>query len=397
MDSPKMNRMIDSFPIPWSAQELMARARAMTGIDILDALIEEGLTLLLHSFNTEAQLNQRGVAQQEQRLLRLLCNRLRMLRDFKAHPEIAEQKISSPLIIIGGPRTGSTKLHKMLAASGDFVYLPFWQAHCLSLHSGDRNEDPAARIKEADDYIRWMDQYAPGAQVNHGYGTFEPEEEMLICEHSFCTTFSALFGEIPTFMQWWATHDFRDYTAFLKQGLQYLQWQFHDGDPRPWLLKCPVYSGVESIMAEAFPGARFVSTHRHPLSSVPSTVNLVNGYRVSSSDVDWRQTLGLAFCEGLAIGTEQTMAVRDSHPELNILDIRYRELTSRADHVVENIYAHLGMPLTERARQTMRTWDETHQAPKPESKQYSLADFGLTREAVNTRFSQYIERFNDYF
>ena len=392
-----MNSTSKIFQITPSARQLMATAREMTGIDIVDSVVEEGLTILLHSFNTEAQLNQIGVAAQEKRLLRLLCNRLRMLRDFTAHPEIVEQEIANPLIIIGGPRTGSTKLHKMLAASGDFVYLPFWQAHCLSLRSGDRHERPAERIQEADEYVRWMDQNAPGAQANHGYGTFEPEEEMLICEHSFCTTFSALFGEIPSFMAWWATHDFRDYAKFLKQGLQYLQWQFHDGDPRPWLLKTPVYSGVETILAEAFPGARLISTHRHPLASVPSTVNLVNGYRVSSSEVDWRHTLGRDFCEGLAIGTEQTMAVRDSHPQLNVLDIRYKALTNHAEHVIENIYAHIGMPLSSSARQNMRDWESTHQAPKSALKQYSTSDFGLTDEMINTRFAKYIERFNHYF
>jgi Sulfotransferase family len=397
MDHQEIGNVTRPFRIAASAHELMARAREITGIDILDTSIDEGLTRLLHSFNTESQLNQRGAIYLEQHLLRVLCNRLRMLRDFKAHPKIAEQQIVAPLFIIGGPRTGSTKLHKMLAASGDFLYLPFWQAHCLSLRSGDRGEDPAARIQDANQYVRWMDQHAPRAQLNHGYSTFEPEEEMLICEHSLCTVFPALFGEIPSYMAWWATHDFREYIKFLKQGLQYLQWQFHDGDPRPWLLKCPVYFGVEHILAEGLPGARFVSTHRHPLSSVPSTINLVNGYREACSDTDWRRTLGVNYCEGLAMGTEQTIAVRDSHPQLNTLDISYAALTRSAEQVTENIYAHIGMELSGSARQNMRDWDKAHPAPKPGPEQYSLADFSLTDQEINHRFSRYIERFKRYF
>ena len=38
-----------------------------------------------------------------QRLLNLLCNRLRMKRDFRAHPEIDQQKIVRPVIITGIP------------------------------------------------------------------------------------------------------------------------------------------------------------------------------------------------------------------------------------------------------------------------------------------------------
>jgi LPS sulfotransferase NodH len=44
-----------------------------------------------------------------------------------------------PLILVGSPRTGSTKLQKLLAASGD------------------RKEDPATRIEETEDCVRWTD------------------------------------------------------------------------------------------------------------------------------------------------------------------------------------------------------------------------------------------------
>lgn len=77
----------------------------------------------------------------ESRLLRLLCNRLRMLRDFRAYPEIDDETIVPPLILSGGARTGSTKLHKLLAATGDFNYMTFWQAHTLGLRrEGEINE-----------------------------------------------------------------------------------------------------------------------------------------------------------------------------------------------------------------------------------------------------------------
>lgn len=375
----------------------MAKARAVTGIDIVDASVEEGLTILLHSLNTEAQLNERGAASEEQRLLRLLCNRLRMLRDFQKHPEIADQKIFRPLFIVGGPRTGSTKLHKMLAASGDFIYLPFWQAHCLSLRTGEREEDPTPRIREAEEYVQWMNQFAPQAQLNHAYGTLEPEEEALIVEHSFGWTFPTIFAEVPSYTQWWTQRDFREQAEFLKRGLQYLQWQFHDGDTRAWLLKGPAYSGVEPVLAAVFTEARFVSTHRHPAHSVPSTANLVNGYRESCSDTDWRRSLGTSFCEGLAVGTELNMAVRDNHPELRILDISYTTLTRHADQVAESIYAHLGMPLSPDTRQRMTAWDKANPAPKQEAKTYSRADYALTEEMINARFGRYIDRFKAYF
>jgi hypothetical protein len=49
-----------------------------------------------------------------------------MQRDFLRHPEIAEQKVNGPLVIMGVARSGTTKLQKLLSQSGDFNFLTFW-------------------------------------------------------------------------------------------------------------------------------------------------------------------------------------------------------------------------------------------------------------------------------
>ena len=116
-----------TFEITSSARQLMAKARAATGIDILDSAIEVPLAQLLKSLNAEAQLTEDGARAFEKRLLRVLNNRLRMERDFRNHPEINDQKIIRPLIMTGAARTGSTKLAKLFSASGDFLYFTCWQ------------------------------------------------------------------------------------------------------------------------------------------------------------------------------------------------------------------------------------------------------------------------------
>lgn len=380
-----------------SAQELMREARAQTQIDMVDLDVTEALERLVASLNSEAGLSARGALAMEQRLLRLLCNRLRMLRDFAEHPEIADQQVAGPIFLTGGPRTGSTKLHKLLAATGDFLFLPFWQGHCLSLRTGDRSEDPAPRIAEAEEYIRWIETHAPQAQRAHGYGTFEPEEESLILEHFICSTFPNVFAHVPTFMAWWATQDYTDQAAFLKRGLQYLQWQFYDGDARRWVLKCPIYPGLETILANVFPGALFVTTNRDPQSTVPSTAHLVEGYRAGYSDADHREALGRAFFEGLARSAQQHMEGREKRPELDFLDIRYAELVYDSERVIDAIYAHAGMVFPPEARAAIHLWEATHghdgQRPPP----YALEDFGLTRAMVDDKFANYVARFGHCF
>jgi Sulfotransferase family len=386
-----------TFEVKLSAQQLMAEARERTSINIVDSSIEEALTRLLQALNTEAQLTSAGADAWEHRLLRLLCNRLRMQRDFEAHPEINDQQVVRPIILLGGARTGTTKLHKMLAASGDFLYLPFWQGHELSLRTGDRKENPAPRIKDSDHYIRWFNQSAPKAKFTHGYGLFEPEEEIIVHEHAISCGFVLTLAIVPTFLQWWITQDFRKEYEFIKQALKYLQWQFHDGDPRPWVLKCPIYLGFEPWLKEVFSDATLITTNRNVTTALSSTLSTIYNYHKAYSDADRREFIGQMMLEGRYAILEQHMNNRDSHPDLNILDIAYSEVTKNAEHAIERIYSHAGMSLSKSARQRLRNWEKDNQQHKVGVHEYSLEEYSLTEEIVNNKFKPYIECFRDRF
>jgi len=92
--------MTNAHPVKLSVDELMAKARAVADVDIVDDEVVEPLTILHRSLCEEANLHEEGAAAQTNKLLRLLANRLRMKRDFLRHPEIAEQPIHDPLVIM---------------------------------------------------------------------------------------------------------------------------------------------------------------------------------------------------------------------------------------------------------------------------------------------------------
>jgi hypothetical protein len=126
----------------------------------------------------DAMLHDAGVGNWKTMLLRILCNRLRMQRDFAAHPEIADQRIAAPVICIGMPRTGSTKLQKLLANSGDFNWLPLWQAYNPSSFTGVSGESTEARIADTDAFVDCMNRYSPELRSGHDYSTHEPEGKL---------------------------------------------------------------------------------------------------------------------------------------------------------------------------------------------------------------------------
>ena len=386
-----------AFTIDKSATELMAESRRLTDVDIVDHDIEEALSHLLPSLNTEAQLSEEGARAMEQRLLRILCNRLRMERDYRKHPEIADQKIVRPLILCGGGRTGSTKLHKLIAASGDFKFTTFWQQHHPSLRSGELKEDPAARIREADDFVRWFDTHAPKARAIHAYDTLETEEETHLYEQGMLGFYIFAVAFVPSFMGWYAAQDFRPQIDYFIRVMKYLQWQFHDDDQRPWIFKYPAYQSYEPLLRELFPDAVLVATHRDPVSTLTSTASLFSSFHEAYSDADRDLILGPMMLEGQAARLQLFMEARRDHPHLNVLDIGYAELLGSTENVVGKIYAHAGMALSDRALQAMRDWEQENALHKHGAHKYTLEQFGLTREMAQAKYRDHIAHYHHLF
>ena len=216
-------------------------------------------------------------------------------------------------------------------------------------------------------------------------------------EHNICSTYPQAFAFVPGYLQWWATQDPRKQMAFIKQGLKYLQWQFYDGDPRPWIMKCPMYPGFEPMLAEVFPDATFVSTHRRSSDVISSGASLLHNYHKVYSDVDRSKILGPALLGGMTMAIEGYMAGRDAHPELNILDAGYTDISTRAELVIKKVYDKANMSLSEMARQAMRAWEQANRQHKHGVHKHAPEDFALTENMINEQFHRYVDRYGKFF
>ena len=111
------------------ANALLAEAsRRCDGLDDFgDPSFRAGLDCLLASLNDEAQLSEQGRALFAERIVDSLCNRLRLEDYCKRHPEIEQESIADPVVIVGLPRTGTTMLHRILACDPRFYTAKFWE------------------------------------------------------------------------------------------------------------------------------------------------------------------------------------------------------------------------------------------------------------------------------
>ena len=373
-----------------SAEELMTKAQAIAGIDIVDREAIEPLSYVVKSYNEEVSLTQESAwFVEKHQVLSVLCNRLRMQRDFVAHPEILEQKIQPPLFIAGMPRSGTTKVHKLLAASGSFNYLTFWRSLHPALHTGSRDESPERRIRETDEFVEYINRASPKLRFTHELATLEPEEENWLNNHSFTMPFLG-FLEMVAYPTWLASRgDFTEFQIkFLRDALKYLQWQGYGSADKPWVLKTILYCGHEATIQKVFPGVKFVMPHRALNESVASLCSLLQAYSIPISGE--REVDNAPFVTGIAALVNAQLKLRQARKDLQWLDFRYTDLIAAPEAVMEKVFVFRGVPLSDEARSKMRTWNSNNRYIKGGHK-YTLAEAGVTEEQVNHAFAQYIE------
>jgi len=371
-----------------SVDELMARARKIAGVDIVDEEIVEPLTILHRALEDESAIDAEGARAYERKFVRLLVNRLRMSRDFARHPEIAEQPLEGPLVIMGVARSGTTKLQKVLAASGDFNFLTFWQNFNWASVTGEPGEDLSSRIAEADEFCRWYDERSPETKLGHHFQALEPEEEGPLSEGCFVAPSFFGYSEMPSYARWLADKPRTIFFRFLRNVLKYLQWQGLATPGKPWLLKSPNYNGLELQLREIFPDARFVVANRSPLQTLASMCKLVSCFRKAygSPEVDNELII-----EGNYRSMAAHLANRREHPELPILDLRFEDIVGALPEAIERVYRHAGIELTEAARNRMLAWNAENTMHRLGEFKYSLEDAGLSEAIIRERMAGYFD------
>lgn len=379
---------MSGIPLLLSVEQLMARARELSGVDLVDEEAIEPLTVLHRALCEESALDAEGARAYERKFVRLLANRLRMKRDFARHPEIAEQPVKGPLVIMGVARSGTTKLQKVLAASGDFNFLTFWQNFNWASDTGVPGEPLDRRIAEADLFCRWYDERSPETKLGHHFVALEPEEEGPLSEGCLVAPSFIGYAEMPSYAQWLGGKPRSVLFEFLRDVLKYQQWQGLAEPGKPWLLKSPNYNGFEPLIRSIFPDARFVVAHRSPLETLASMCKLVRCFRQAFGSPEADNAL---IVEGNYRSVEAHLANRKSHPEIPFLDLRFQDVVGALPDTIERVYRFAGMPLADASRQRMLEWNEANAMHKLGEFRYSLEDAGLSADVVRQRMKGYFD------
>lgn len=382
-------------PAQINVNSLLSESRAAAGLsDFGEPDVIEPLRVLAAALNSEAQLHEAGVRAQHESLKRLLINRLRIQRDLTAHPEILNERIAGPVVIVGLPRTGTTKLQRMMAASDQFQTLPYWKifnpARITTTQAGN---EPDPRIAIAQEHLAALRQQHPAFYAAHPMDACEPDEEEMMMEIVLLGYLYPHVTRVPSFQNWVDTQSFERWYGYLRNLLRYFQW-CDRASGKPWLLKAPAHLGFMPLLFEYFPNATVVHCHRDTLSTTASLSGLVAAARQFYSDRNDPAEVGRFV---LDLWSRQMRRYTRDRTELDckqhFVDVSYLDVVRNAADVIASVYRAAGLELSTDALQRMQEWEASNAQHKHGEHRYDLADYGLHEQQVAAAFADYDARF----
>lgn len=375
--------------------ELLDEARRRTGLDDFgDPAFLEPLEQLLRSLREEAALHAAGRTAQFERNVGLLVNRLRTEDSYRRHPEIADERIERPLVIVGLARTGTTMLHRMIASDPRWLALLWYESRNPAPFPGGDTAPVDPRITDAEAEVAAMLAASPDLIAAHPMDAHAPDEEIMLVEHAFTSWNPEAFCRVPGYAAYLETIDLAPGYRYLLRLLRFLQWQKHRrGETASrWVLKAPYHLGSLDALFAVFPDARIAMTHRDPVQTVPSLASLVRTLQGLGSDAVDPLEIGAHWSRKWARALERAIAVRATREE-RFLDVYYEELVADPMAQVARIYAHAGVELTPDAQAQMRRWAVENERDRRPVHAYTLEEFGYTPEGLRRAFRAYCERF----
>lgn len=379
-----------------SMDDMLAAACAEAELDDFGSdEFREALRRLVDATNYDPfPLSELGAMAFKAETQRLLVNRLRFARDLKAHPEILDEDVADPIVILGMPRTGTTKLQRFMSADPDVQRLEYWRLFNPAPfpNAVPGAEDP--RREAARHAIAMMAQLMPKWMDSHPTAAEEVDEDVFLQLYTFKSMVLYMFRPLPSYQAWMNTQTLRDTYEFEKRMLQYLQWQDGDKRGRPWILKTPVHLSTMDILLDLFPKATLVCTHRNLHQVIPSHCRLMESTRqLYNGRVDMEE-IGRACVDDFSFEIEKHLRLRDRMgARLNILDVRYEDVHDDALGVIRRIYEYAGRELSPHRERAMLEWEKAHPQHHAGSYSYRMEDYGLTKESIDAAFREYNERF----
>eukprot|EP00922_Rhytidocystis_sp_ex-Travisia-forbesii_P043981 GHVS01065576.1.p1 GENE.GHVS01065576.1~~GHVS01065576.1.p1 ORF type:complete len:779 (+),score=76.43 GHVS01065576.1:304-2640(+) len=304
----------------------------------------------------------------------------------KEDASIELASIHEPIVIVGEPRGGSTFFHKLLSRDPELRGPKMFEQQCPIAIPENRMKYRGYFPQEetVDTRVSCIKQGMSLARQSESMGL----HEMRLKKKRFVMV--GLFHCDSSYTRWLNMNEgaeIKTLSPYVKRTLQHIQ---RPGDR--WMLKWS--SKYPDEVFQTFPGLRAVCIVRDPKKRVASMVELTYAYSVTRVYNPDKHKIGKFVLSELARRSCNLVAFREAHPEQDIYDIQFEDMTGDPIGTVKKMYAHFGMTLSAQAQKAMELYvsEEASKGKSSPGKHAKLLEeFGLTEKDIEDAFAYYYQ------
>jgi Sulfotransferase family len=362
---------------------------------------ERPLGVLLADY-AETDLNAVGLHIIRSGIVHSLRIRLRTQEWIRRHPEILDEPVAAPIVVVGMMRSGTTLLQRLLAADRRFHCAYGWEVVEVAPRLGYDFSAADPRIAVSETREAKSRELAPELFAIHPMYAQEAEEEIVFLADAFLSHVPESGAHLPHYRAWLDEQDFTPAYAYLRRMLQFLQWQKRQQGPdgrerRGWVLKSPAHLGYLDVLRAHFPDLHIVHMHRDPHTTIASGASLNATLHAMHTDTVDGHRVGAQWLQRMGWTNDRAMQIRDgwSDDADRVTDIGFDDAVADPVGQVARVYEAVGLPLTVQAESAMRRWlaGRPRESARPP---YGLETYGLRPEQVDERFTLYNKHFRQY-
>jgi Sulfotransferase family len=318
----------------------------------------EPFDVLVRSMDEDAALNLLGRIRTRSEILQLLCARLQVEDTLKRHPEILDEQIKQPLVIIGQGRSGTTYLFNVLGADPDNGVMRVWEAifPCPPPQAATYYADP--RIERGGKLIEQWVRVTPTIASMQRFAGDMPQE----CIHAMGMSFVSpqwfmAMGQAARYMEYISKIDMEIAYRYHRKVLQLLQWQ---NPRRNWVLKAPFHLDNLGTILKLYPDACLIWPHRDPVRALASGVNVAGTVMWGRSDEPFKGG-AYEFLFDAKVSAARLDAVIDqiasgALPPDRVYNMLYKDLVGEPVASIEKLYAYFGIAMTKTRRDAVERY-----------------------------------------
>lgn len=328
----------------FGARAAIAEQGGRSEEDIAD--FRERLSLLCASVQAEADLNPLGQTLAFGQLMRAVKNRLALGDLWAKRPTLLETALAPPIIVIGHMRSGTTRIHKLLAADPAHSHTRYCDAyHPVPARAGVNRAKSAVELAMLGVINPWMQSIHPMAPA-------EVEEELAWISAALHHSIYESQWRIPAYSAWSEAQDaapiYREFRRMFQTDAA-----SRGNAARPRVLKVPAFAEDLTALLALFPDARLVLASREHEAVLKSAVSLAaNQMAVQSDTCDltqiealWRHKIALR---------EARLASALEGWRGPVARLSFEDLNADWEGAIAQCYRDLGLALTPGALSAMR-------------------------------------------